>query len=121
VSGGFIAQPVVIAWAQNNAAGHYKKSVSSAMMIGFGNCGGIIASNIYITGEKPRYPTGFGVSLGLLWVCDGRINAETQVSEILGWRVRTATILVMTTPTSGILSRETILAGVNMVDGVSTG
>lgn len=69
VSGGFIAQPVVIAWAQNNAAGHYKRSVSSAMMIGFGNCGGIIASNIYITSERPRYPTGLGVSLGLLWLC----------------------------------------------------
>lgn len=69
VSGGFIAQPVVIAWAQNNTAGHYKRSISSAMMIGFGNCGGIIASNIYITGERPQYPTGLGVSLGLLWVC----------------------------------------------------
>jgi hypothetical protein len=69
VSGGFIAQPVVIAWAQNNTAGHYKRSISSAMMIGFGNCGGIIASNIYITSERPQYPTGLGVSLGLLWVC----------------------------------------------------
>jgi len=68
-AGGFVAHPIVTAWAQNNAAGHYKKSISSAMMVGFGNCGGIIASNIYITGEKPRYPTGFGVSLGLLWVC----------------------------------------------------
>ena len=68
-SGGFVAHPIVTAWAQNNAAGNYKKSISSAMMVGFGNCGGIIASNIYVTGEKPRYPTGFGVSLGLLWVC----------------------------------------------------
>jgi hypothetical protein len=81
VSGGFVAQPVVIAWAQNNAAGHYKKSVSSAMIIGFGNCGGIIASNIYITGEKPRYPTGFGVSLGLLWIC-----AVTSTIFLLGMR-----------------------------------
>jgi hypothetical protein len=68
-AGGFVAHPIVTAWAQNNAAEHYKKSISSAMMVGFGNCGGIIASNIYILSEKPRYRTGFGVSLGLLWVC----------------------------------------------------
>jgi hypothetical protein len=68
-TGGFVAHPIVTAWAQNNAAGHYKRSISSAMMIGIGNCGGIIASNIYITSERPEYTTGFGVSLGLLWVC----------------------------------------------------
>lgn len=67
--GGFVAHPIVIAWAQNNAAGHYKRSISSAMLIGIGNIGGITASNIYITSERPEYPTGFGASLGLLWVC----------------------------------------------------
>lgn len=67
--GGFVAHPIVTAWAQNNAAGHYKRSISSAMMLSIGNCGAIIASNIYITSEHPEYPTGFGVSLGLLWVC----------------------------------------------------
>jgi hypothetical protein len=66
---GFVAHPIVTAWAQNNAAGRYKRSISSAMMVGFGNCGGIIASNIYITSERPEYTIGFGVRLGLLWVC----------------------------------------------------
>jgi len=69
VSGGFIAQTAVTAWAQNNVAGHYKRSISAAMMVGLGNFGGITASNIYITDEAPQYPTGLGVSLGLLWVC----------------------------------------------------
>jgi predicted MFS family arabinose efflux permease len=69
VSGGFIAQTAITAWSQNNVAGHYKRSMSAAMMVGFGNCGGISASNIYITGERPQYPTGLGVSLALLWVC----------------------------------------------------
>ena len=49
--------------------GHYKRSIASAMMVGFGNCGGIVASNIFITGEAPRYTTGYATSLGLLWVC----------------------------------------------------
>jgi hypothetical protein len=69
VSGGFIAQTAITAWAQNNVAGHYKRSISAGMMVGFGNLGGITASTIYITSERPQYPTGLGVSLGLLWVC----------------------------------------------------
>lgn len=39
------------------------------MMVGFGNVGGVVASNIFLVEEAPRYPTGYGVSLGLLWVC----------------------------------------------------
>jgi hypothetical protein len=69
VSGGFIAQTALTAWAQNNVAGHYKRSISAGMMVGFGNLGGITASTIYITSERPQYPTGLGVSLGLLWIC----------------------------------------------------
>lgn len=49
--------------------GHLKRGVSSALQIGVGNCGGIIASNIYLQKQKPRYPVGFGVSLGLVWLC----------------------------------------------------
>lgn len=64
-TGGFVAHPIVTAWAQNNAVGHYKRSISSAMMVGTGNCGGIVASNYYVTCESPEYTTGFGVSLGL--------------------------------------------------------
>ena len=70
VGGGYIAQPITLVWVNNNMSGHYKRSVSSAMsesfhlavwrcclasrfcsvvanntaVVGFGNCGGIIAS-----------------------------------------------------------------------------
>ena len=67
--GGYITQPITLVWLQNNMGGHYKRSIGAAMQIGFGNCGGIIASNIYLTNQKPRYPVGYGVSLGLLWLC----------------------------------------------------
>ena len=67
--GGYITQPVTLAWLANNMSGHYKRSVSSAFQIGFGNLGGIVASNIYITNQAPTYPVGFGVSLGLMWLC----------------------------------------------------
>jgi hypothetical protein len=69
VTGGYMTQPVTIAWLNNNMSGHYKRSVSSAMQIGFGNAGGIVASNIFITSEQPAYPTGYGTSLALIWLC----------------------------------------------------
>jgi MFS family permease len=67
--GGYIAQPVTIVWLNNNVSGHYKRGVAMAMQIGLGNSGGIVASNIFITDQAPYYPVGFGVSLGLVWVC----------------------------------------------------
>lgn len=68
MAGGYIIQPITLVWLSNNMGGHYKRSISAAMQIGFGNLGGIIASNIYITDQKPIYPVGYGVSLGLMWV-----------------------------------------------------
>lgn len=69
VSGGYITQPVTIAWLSNNVSGHYKRSVASAMQIGVGNLGGIVASNIYLQTEQPLYRTGYGTGLALVWVC----------------------------------------------------
>ncbi|KAK4556377.1 hypothetical protein LTR86_006521 [Recurvomyces mirabilis] len=68
VTGGYMCQPVTIAWLANCMSGHYKRSVSSAFQIGFGNLGGIIASNIFITNEAPGFVTGYAVSLALIWV-----------------------------------------------------
>ncbi|KAF2011660.1 MFS general substrate transporter [Aaosphaeria arxii CBS 175.79] len=69
VPGGYMTQPVTLAWMSNLMSGHYKRSVSSAMQIGFGNIGGIVASNVFLQSEAPTYRTGYGVSLGLLWIC----------------------------------------------------
>lgn len=69
VIGGYIAQPIILVWVTNNMGGHYKRSISTAMQVGFGNVGGIIASNIFINQEAPLYQTGYGTSLGLLWLC----------------------------------------------------
>ena len=67
-SGGYITQPVCIAWMNNNSGGHYKRSIASAMQIGIGNSGGLVASNIFFDDQAPTYPVGFGVSLALVWV-----------------------------------------------------
>jgi hypothetical protein len=39
VPGGYITQPLVLVWMSNLVSGHYKRSVSSAMQVGFGNLG----------------------------------------------------------------------------------
>lgn len=64
--GGYMAQPVTLAWLANQMGGHYKRSMGSAIQIGFGNLGGIVASNIFLKREAPEYTTGFGTALGFL-------------------------------------------------------
>ncbi|CAG8069231.1 unnamed protein product [Penicillium nalgiovense] len=66
--GGYMTQPILLGWVSNNMAGHYKQSIASAMQIGFGNCGGLVASNVFFDSEAPTYGTGFGTSLGMVWI-----------------------------------------------------
>lgn len=75
VPGGYITQPIVLVWLSNLVSGHYKRSVSSAMQVGIGNLGGIVASNVFFKSEAPKYPTGYGVSLGMLWICGAACTA----------------------------------------------
>lgn len=49
----------------NNLAPSSKRAVGMAVLISFGNFGGIAGSNIYLASQAPRYPTGFGVGLGV--------------------------------------------------------
>lgn len=52
------------AWTVNNLGGPTKRAMGIAYMIAMGNLGGIAGSYIFIESESPRYPTGFGSSLG---------------------------------------------------------
>ena len=69
VPGGYITQPVTLVWLSNLVSGHYKRSVASAVQVGIGNIGGIVASNIFLDSEVPRYTTGYSVSLAMLGIC----------------------------------------------------
>lgn len=55
--------PGTSSWASNNSAGAAKRSLGLAFILSLSSVGGIIASYIFIEGEKPAYPTGFGVSM----------------------------------------------------------
>ena len=51
------------AWTVNNLAGAEKRPMGIGWLVTLGNCGGLIASFIYLERESPEYPTGFGTSL----------------------------------------------------------
>ncbi|KAI0139300.1 major facilitator superfamily domain-containing protein [Pestalotiopsis sp. NC0098] len=101
VSGGYTTQPITLTWLANNVSGHYKRAVSSAAQVGFGNIGGIVASNVFFDAEAPLYWTGYGVSLGMLWLCAGActalylgVRAENQKRDRgeRDWRLQEANV-----------------------------
>ncbi|KAJ7224133.1 major facilitator superfamily domain-containing protein [Mycena pura] len=56
--------PVIrFAWMSNNVEGSYKRSVSLAMVISFGNINGAVSSNVYRNKDKPWYRLGHGLVL----------------------------------------------------------
>ncbi|KAK2738361.1 hypothetical protein FQN55_000569 [Onygenales sp. PD_40] len=68
-TGCYIVQPVAIVWLANNLSGHYKRAIGLAIQVGFGNIGGIIASNLFVQDLGPRYFAGYGVALGMMVFC----------------------------------------------------
>ncbi|KAF9073198.1 major facilitator superfamily domain-containing protein [Rhodocollybia butyracea] len=58
--------PNTVAWVANNVEGSYKRSVTLAMVIGFGNINGAVSSNVYRADQQPWYP--LGESLVLLYI-----------------------------------------------------
>lgn len=58
-----------LSWVVNNTEGSLKRAFVIGMVVGWGNLNGVVSSNIYIVGEKPRYYTGHGVILGYQVCC----------------------------------------------------
>ncbi|KAH7371176.1 major facilitator superfamily domain-containing protein [Pyrenochaeta sp. MPI-SDFR-AT-0127] len=57
--------PAILAYQSNNIRGQSKRAVGSALQIGFGAIGGILASTTFQQRDSPRYATGLWVSTGL--------------------------------------------------------
>ncbi|KAI5118001.1 hypothetical protein M0805_008101 [Coniferiporia weirii] len=55
--------PNIIAWVSNNVEGSYKRSVTLAMVISFGNINGAVSSVVYRARDKPWYTLGHGIVL----------------------------------------------------------
>jgi len=65
---GAIVPPLCMTWLLNNVSGHWKRAAASALSNTVGNLGGLVASNIFLAREQPRYPTGYGVALASIWI-----------------------------------------------------
>uniref|UniRef100_A0A8H7N3D3 Major facilitator superfamily (MFS) profile domain-containing protein n=1 Tax=Bionectria ochroleuca TaxID=29856 RepID=A0A8H7N3D3_BIOOC len=56
-------QAAAASWNSNNIAPASRRAIGIALMNCVGNVGGIVGSFMYLESEKPKYPTGFGLSL----------------------------------------------------------
>lgn len=59
--------PLAMAWNSGNIGGSLKRGTGIAMQVMGGNCGGIIASYVYLTKDGPRYITGHSILIGIIW------------------------------------------------------
>jgi uncharacterized membrane protein len=67
-AGAYIQMPMMVVWLNNNLVGRSEKAVAAAIQLGFGNSCNFVASNVFISGEAPRYKTGFATGLVLTFV-----------------------------------------------------
>ncbi|KAI0857405.1 MFS general substrate transporter [Xylaria cubensis] len=63
--GGFTLPPMSISWLANNLSGHWKRAFGAGIQVALGGISGIIATNIFIEPEAPRYLTGYSTALAL--------------------------------------------------------
>ncbi|KIK56348.1 hypothetical protein GYMLUDRAFT_174358 [Collybiopsis luxurians FD-317 M1] len=71
---------ILSAWVSNNVEGSYKRSVTLAMVISFGNINGAVSSNVYRAKDKPWYPLGKKACLTglvLLYIGLGLVSSTT--------------------------------------------
>ncbi|PPQ68415.1 hypothetical protein CVT26_006087 [Gymnopilus dilepis] len=69
--------PNTISWVSNNIEGTYKRSVTLAMVISFGNINGAVSSNVYRAKDKPWYRLGHG--LVLLYIGLGLVSSTVML------------------------------------------
>ena len=62
-AGAFIMMSTLVVWLCVNLGKGVKRSVAMGLLTGFGNCGALVSSNVFITNQAPKYPVGFGVGL----------------------------------------------------------
>ncbi|TVY20111.1 MFS transporter prlL [Lachnellula arida] len=67
--GMFSSGPVIVCWYVMNLHGHVERAIGTAWMIGFGNCGGIIATFSFLQADAPIYHTGYSICMGATCIC----------------------------------------------------
>ena len=68
-TGCYIVQPMAVVWLANSLRGHHERAFGLPIQVAVGNIGGIIASNVFVRADAPRYFVGYGVCLAMLLLC----------------------------------------------------
>ena len=55
---------ITVVWAANNLAPTWRRSIGIALVVAVGNAGGGLGYSIFVESQKPRYWSGYSVSLG---------------------------------------------------------
>jgi hypothetical protein len=58
--------PLGMAWNSGNIGGSLKRGTGIAMQVMGGNCGGIVASYVYLSRDAPRFKIGHGILIGFI-------------------------------------------------------
>jgi hypothetical protein len=78
----YCLSPGYTVWVGLNTGGQTKRATAIALQVVAAQCGGLVGSNIYLTSEKPAYPTGFVGSIltpMLYWWLIGRVNQKRDL------------------------------------------
>ena len=75
------ATALVLSWPAINVSGQTKRAVGNAMQITIGNCGAVLGTQLYRSGDGPRYIVGHSFALGYLL-------ANVGVCALLWWMLR---------------------------------
>ncbi|KAI0890590.1 MFS general substrate transporter [Annulohypoxylon maeteangense] len=86
--GSFGIGGMIICWYVMNLRGHVERSIGTAWMIGFGNCGGIVATFLFVKKDAPYYHTGYTVCLSMGCLC----IASCACYAFYIWRQRKAEV-----------------------------
>lgn len=84
--GSFGVGGIMVCWYIMNLRGHVERSIGSAWIICFGNCGGIVATFIFLSKDKPYYHSGYSICLSMGALC----AACSALYLFIIWRERKA-------------------------------
>ena len=66
VFGPYCGMPVAICWSTMNLGGHRRRAIGTALQLGFGEIGGIVATFLFLPSDAPYYHTGYSVAVSFL-------------------------------------------------------
>ncbi|KAN0100516.1 Major facilitator superfamily domain containing protein [Tylopilus felleus] len=76
--------PNAVAWVSSNVEGSYKRGMTLAMAIGWGNINGAVASNVYRAKDAPWFRLGHGIVLAYIaigWISSAIFMVQLKLEN----------------------------------------